>query len=115
MDKNDLQKSSAKGFEISDANARAIGWGTVACIVFAIFLHWIVITWFTHLKAQSASREKPGPLPAAPTDYRAPADFRALPEAEARKTLQSYHWIDPQKGIVRIPIDQAIKRMSHEK
>jgi hypothetical protein len=62
--------------------------------------------------------------PATPADFRQPAestspalqanpqehlaDFRASEDAE----LQSYGWVDRQRGIVRIPIEHAIDLIS---
>jgi len=38
------------------------------------------------------------------------ARFRAAEEAE----MTSYGWVDRDKGIVRIPIDQAMAKVAHE-
>ena len=54
--------------------------------------------------AQAAGREPPEPrLQARPA-----ADVTAR-RAEERETLASYGWVDERKGVVRIPIEEAMR------
>jgi len=54
--------------------------------------------------AQAAGREAPEPrLQARPAD-----DVIAL-RAEEREALTGYGWVDEQKGVVRIPVEEAMR------
>jgi len=38
------------------------------------------------------------------------ADYRRF-RAEEEQKLDGYHWVDKQKGVVRVPIEQAMKKL----
>jgi hypothetical protein len=104
--------------EESDVNIRAIlGFG-LGLIVTAVAIHllvWLLFQYFTEQSAAhvspeyplaigSESRQPPEPrLQTAPRD-----DLRAL-RAHEDELLTSYGWIDKPAGIVRIPIDEAMR------
>jgi hypothetical protein len=93
-------------------------WLYVAIIVVALLM-WGLLHYFDKRKAQ----EEPPPSPLAP-EVRAPPeprlqgapgsvsspaeDIRRFREQEGQM-LNSYGWIDQQRGIIRIPIEQAKK------
>ena len=106
------------GYEHSDVNIRAIlafGAGLVAVAIVVHVLVWVLYRFF---EAQ-ASRPTPVEYPlAAQQESRLPPeprlqtnpreDLRLLRDAEA-ETLSSYGWVDRNAGVVRIPIDDAIR------
>ena len=104
--------------EGSDVDVRAIlGFGA-GLIVAAVVIHlivWLLFLYFSGaattrdtvdfpLAAGQATRVPPEPrLQTTPRD-----DLRAL-KAREEEILGSYSWVDRPNGIVRIPIDEAMK------
>jgi hypothetical protein len=105
-------------YEKRDVNARAILWVGVAIIISAVVIHFAVWGVFDFFSAREAhkgkppatlvntKRQQPPQRPRLQTD--APAD---LQELRARETaaLESYGWVDRQKGIVHIPVERAME------
>jgi hypothetical protein len=104
--------------EGSDVNVRAIlgfGGGLVVAAVVIHFLVWLLFLYFSGaaatrdtaafpLAAGQATRVPPEPrLQTTPRE-----DLRAL-KAREEEILGSYGWVDKTTGVVRIPIDEAIK------
>jgi hypothetical protein len=98
-------------------------WLSVAIIVVALLM-WGLLHYFAKRKAQEAPppsplapevRVPPEPrLQGAPGSVSSPAeDIRRFREQEDQM-LNSYGWIDQQRGIIRIPIEQA-KKMIEQK
>jgi len=98
-------------------------WLSVAVIVVALLM-WGLLHYFDKRKAQEAPppsplapevRVPPEPrLQGAPGSVSSPAeDIRRFREQEDQM-LNSYGWIDQQRGIIRIPIEQA-KKMIEQK
>ncbi len=94
---------------VTDVHARAVS--TTAILVLVVIgivlgvCHWLLGTW--HAYANAGNRPLDAP-PMAPMLESAPQDDRARYTAEKEKLLQSYGWIDRQRGIARIPIDRAM-------
>src|SRR4029453_4064867 len=93
-------------------------WLSVAVMVVALLM-WGLLHYFDKRKAQEAPppsplapevRVPPEPrLQGAPGSVSSPAaDIRRFREQEDQM-LNSYGWIDQQRGIIRIPIEQAKK------
>jgi hypothetical protein len=93
-------------------------WLSVAVVVVALLM-WGLLHYFDKRKAQEAPppsplapevRVPPEPrLQGAPGSVKSPAeDIRRFREQEDQM-LNSYGWIDQQRGIIRIPIEQAKK------
>lgn len=121
--------------ESTDVNVRALLWFVAIFIVFAAVTHlalWLLFKFFVQLEKGDAgppltaiSRPGDAGIPATPRlrpfptrdaqgqvlppNRNTPAtDLRDLRAAEER-VLRNYGWVDRQKGIVRIPIDEAKK------
>lgn len=103
-------------YERKDVNAWAIFWIGVVMIVAAVIIHtavWWLFDAFDRHEAQKGrppatlvQRQRPAPPePRLQTD--APADLSGLRTTENNE-LESYGWVDQQKGIVHIPIEQAM-------
>ena len=104
--------------EDSDVNVRAIlgvGGGMIVVSVVIAALVWALFAvlskretrdTLTEFPLASGQAQRLPPEPRLQTDPR--EDLRALRQAEDN-ALQSYGWVDKNGGVVRIPIDQAMK------
>lgn len=122
--------------EKSDVSVRALMMFIAIFVVFAFVTHiaiWLLFKGFVRIER----RRQPGPVTemARPADVAIPkntpllqpfehngpdgkpvlpyqntpvTDLAAMRESEQR-ALTTYGWVDPEKGIVRIPIDEAMK------
>jgi len=123
--------------EKSDVDARALMWFAVIFVIFAVVTHfalWILFKFFV----RTERRQSTAPLTemARPADMNVPAEPRLQPfptkaptgrvlppyattpvtdmaqmRAAEDRVLQSYGWVDPQKGIAHIPIEEAKKKL----
>ena len=104
--------------ETSDVNIRAIlgfGAGLIVAAVGIHFVVWLLFGYFSSREAQQAPPEYPLAVsqgertPPEPRLQIAPReDLREL-RAREDAVLGSYGWVDRNRGIVRIPIDEAIR------
>ena len=112
------QNNSEVHHEGSDVNVRAIlGFGA-GLLVAAVLIHFIVWLLFLYLSGRDATRDAADYPLAAGQATRVPPeprlqttpreDLRAL-RAREEEILSSYGWVDKTTGIVRIPIDEAMK------
>ncbi len=101
----------------SDIDIRSIFKFTVALIAVAVLVQVLMWAMFGQLNESQARLDpqlsplapKARQLPAEPRLQRTPvADLQAIRKVE-QDTLTSYGWVDEQKGVVRIPIDVAMK------
>jgi hypothetical protein len=87
-------------------------------IVVAVVVHvalWVVL----EVLEKREAKMDPKPSPMFQKDQRAPGPQLQVNEAQDYKKfldseheiLNSYGWVDAQKGVVRIPITEAIKRV----
>jgi hypothetical protein len=111
-------ESAAKQREDSDVNVRAIlGFGA-GLIVTALAIHLMVWLLFQYFNGREAARVVPEyplaigeatrlpPEPRLQTNPR--GDLRALRTHED-DLLNNYGWVDKPAGIVRIPIEEAMR------
>ena len=104
--------------ETSDVNLRAIFGFLIALTVAAVVINvlvWLLFTYFGVREARQGTPDYPlasrqeNRLPPEPRLQTQPReDLRQLREHEDEQ-LTSYGWVDKNAGIVRIPIDQAMK------
>jgi hypothetical protein len=110
--------NAAVHHEESDVDIRAIlGFGA-ALVVVAVVIHLLTYVLFRYLESREGRRVTPEyPLAAAQANRVPPEprlqtdpreDLRELREKED-EMLGSYGWVDKNAGVVRIPIDEAIK------
>jgi hypothetical protein len=109
--------------EQSDISVRGVSkfgvWILVGVFV-SLGLMWLL---FNRLESREQAREVPPPPMAKANPRKAPpeprleedpvkslADFRAAEEAR----IHSYAWIDPDKGIVQLPIERAMELVAKE-
>jgi hypothetical protein len=122
--------------EKSDVSIRAVLWVIVIFIVFGIVAQialWLLYRRFARMERlrntapltamqrpadmsvpqnqpllQPFPRKLPGGAVQTPTSDTPVTDLADMRAAEQR-VLTSYGWVDPQKGVVHIPIDEAMK------
>src|SRR5689334_17577907 len=121
--------------EESDVNVRALLWFVVIFIAFAAVTHFalfLMYKFFVQLERGNANAPltslarpaemdvpqtprlqpfpvKTGTQPIPPYSSTPVVDMEEMRTHE-QQVLQSYGWIDPQKGIVHIPIEEAKKQ-----
>lgn len=115
MEENKLQSGDV---DVRSVNKFVIG--LVTGIIGAALLMWFLFDRY----AASAERTSPKPDPMALTDPR-----KEPPEPRLQKTpvidlkqfragedevLHSYGWVDPAKGVVRIPVERAMELVAKE-
>lgn len=110
-------------YERRDANARAILYLGVAFIVIAIILHFAVgLVWKEFAGDEREQNFAPSTLINGNQFARPPqpqlqvsdeADMERL-RATQEQELNSYGWIDRERGVVRIPIEQAMKTIAQK-
>jgi hypothetical protein len=118
-DEHDLpERNPSVAFEPTEEDVKAVsgfGIGLAIGIVVVVFAMWGLFEWFYAREDRAypavtpaVASEKPQ-LPPEPRLQAVPRiDLRSLHEGEDQ-ILTGYAWVDPGHGIVRIPIDQAIK------
>jgi hypothetical protein len=104
--------------ETSDVNIRAIlgfGAGLVVAAAIIHLLIWLLFGFFQSREAQSATRQFPlaaeqqnrlPPEPRLQTDPR--GEMRDLRQRD-ETVLRSYGWVNKDAGVVRLPIEDAMK------
>jgi hypothetical protein len=121
--KHDLEQPPVPpvGFERTDVDAWAIGKFGIALVLICVASMAMLLFVFHYFIA----REGPPPPKAFsnPANVRRPAGTvleetpvvdLARERAAEDKILNSYGWVDKDKGIVRVPIDQAIDMLAQK-
>jgi hypothetical protein len=98
------------GHETSDVNIWAIGKFGIALVVITVISIGLLIgvfRYFQSIQTEGAAVDPVKVFPNPRLQSHPVTDLREVRETED-KLLHGYGWVDPQKGIARIPIDQAI-------
>jgi hypothetical protein len=103
--------------EAGDVNARAVtraGLSLAALIVIFLFGLWGVFEYLRNRVTEMAEPMSPSAMinaqkqpPEPRLQAHAARDMRQM-RADEDKLLHQYAWLDPDKGIVRIPVDRAM-------
>jgi hypothetical protein len=106
--------------EESDINIsglfKAVAWLTVSAVVIQVVV-WFMLAYFRSRAATTEQIQYPlavgqedrlPPLPRLQVEPRQDLDIYLASEQEL---LQGYRWIDKDAGVVRIPIEQAMKQV----
>ena len=104
-------QSHPNAVERSDADARlltALALGVAAFLIAAPFLIWAIYPAAPHLGRIPSAL----PQPPAPRLQTAPKDDLERLHASENQRLNSFGWIDRDKQIARIPIEDAMKLLS---
>jgi hypothetical protein len=108
-------KSIETGHELSDLSPKNMAIFGVALAVMILIVLWVCYELFQHYSTVSMKTEVP-PSPLSYTREPTPEphllvvpgqELKAMRAAED-SLLNSYAWVDKEKGIVRIPIQRAI-------
>jgi len=112
-----MEENPTVHHETTDVNIRAIfvfGAGLIVSTVIISFAVWVLFKYFDAREAQRVAPE----YPLAATEQRQPPEPRLQTNpredlqqlrAEEEQILASYGWVDRNAGVVRIPIDEAMK------
>jgi hypothetical protein len=87
----------------------------VALVYAGILMLLAISCWALIAAYPSALRDVDRTLrivPPGPRLQTDPQDDMKRFRAEEEKWLNTYHWIDKQKGIVHIPIEEAMKKLA---
>jgi hypothetical protein len=104
--------------ETTDVNISGILLFGVGLIVSAVLIYFVVWVLFKYFEAREARRVAPEYPLAATQEVRLPPEPRLQTNprgdlqdlrAQEDQILNSYGWIDKNTGVVRIPIDEAMK------
>jgi hypothetical protein len=116
MDENS-QHTPGAGHEETDINVRVVGKFAAALVLVAVAALFLLFGLFRYLvsreggppagRSQVAASEPAQAFPQPQLQEHEVLDLKAIRAAEDR-VLNSYTWMDPEKGVVRIPIDRAM-------
>ena len=99
------------GFEESDVNVIAVGKFGIALLLVTILAMALLVGVFNYFKASEGGEAitvDPAKVFPQPQLEKTPIpDLKAIHDAEDQ-VLNTYGWVDQQKGVVRIPIAQAM-------
>jgi len=106
MEENNQHRS---GHEETDVNPWAVGKFAIALAVVCVLSLALLFGLFRYFLSQEGGKaDEAIKLPVQPRLETTPAlDLKAIRDAEDQ-ALNSYGWVDQQKGVVRVPIDRAI-------
>jgi hypothetical protein len=128
------------GHEVSDVRVAGIAWFIVGLAIAVVFIGWLMTALFNSLEGQEKRAEiesRPSPfaaqrpkLPPEPRLQLAPESEQQISEKsppniqtqhplqemealrrEWKSELDHYGWVDEKNGIVRIPIEEAKRRL----
>lgn len=113
MAENNPRLPEEPGYETGDVNAWAVGKFALALIAIVVLSLGLLVGLFKYFQTRDQAKpvvetQDPHQLFPEPRLQRAPIpDLQAVRAGEDR-VLSSYGWVDPQRGVVHIPIDVAI-------
>jgi hypothetical protein len=110
------EPTSQKGYEVSDARFHAIMWGGGALVILMILAFVLMYVLLGHFESRQQAIATPPspllegrPLPPQPRLQVTPEiDLKTL-RAKEDSLLNSYGWVSKEAGVVRIPVDRAMK------
>ena len=116
MDENN-QHNRRAGHEETDINVWAVGKFAVGLMLVAVAALFLLFGLFRYLlsraggppsgRSQVAASEPAKAFPQPQLQQSEVLDLKAVRAAEDQ-VLNGYAWVDPEKGVVRIPIDRAM-------
>jgi len=116
VEANVPSKSPDAGHELSDLSPKKIALCAIAltltiiaalAVTYALFQHFLSVATKTEAVPSPLSYTRE-PTPEPHLLVNPGQDLKTM-RAEEDKILNSYDWVDREKGIVRIPIDRAIE------
>jgi hypothetical protein len=119
---SDTEPSANSGYETSDVNpGTLLAWvGLLAAVlVLSVVAAWVLFGVF----AERAVRRDPKVSPLAPAESQVPPEPRLLVKEhddlvvvrkQEEALLDTYGWVDKERGIVRIPVARAMDLVAKE-
>jgi len=111
-----MDEAKVRRHETRDLSIRAIALFAVGLAVFGGISHLLLTRLFGTFAAREARRDSPPPplrgVRVVPPEPRLEVNHGVLLGELRRREeeeLKSYGWVDREQGIVRIPIDRAMK------
>ena len=107
-----VEDNPQTAYEQSDWPVGTIGLVLAAVFIILVISPFVMIAEFPTTPADvSRALTVEPPQPRLQTD---PSEDFVRFRADEEKRLNSYYWIDQKKGIVHIPIEQAMKEIAEE-
>jgi hypothetical protein len=107
-----IQNNPDTDYEQSDFPIGAIGLALLGIFVFLVIAPFVLMAAFP--RAASDVSRAPTVEPPAPRLQIDPSEDLGQFRAKEQKQLDTYYWIDKQKGVVHIPIEQAMKKLAEQ-
>jgi hypothetical protein len=127
---NHTPHSPNKGYETRDVKVGALGKWLLVLALVIVGTYALTVGLFRFFSGREAAKDvaagaaPPASAQPAPADEQlkwpepriqaAPADDMARLRAEHEAVLRSYAWVDREAGVVRVPIDVAMKLVLEE-
>ncbi len=119
---SDTESPANSGYETTDVNpGTLLAW--VGLLAAVIVLSVVAALVFFDVFAEQAARRDPKVSPLAPAVSQTPPEPRLIVKEheglvvarkEEEKLLDTYGWIDKDRGIVRVPIARAMELVAKE-
>ena len=107
-----VEDNPKTAFEKSDWPLGIVGWVLVGTFIFLVIAPFVLIGAFPRAVSDvSRALTVEPPQPRLQTD---PSVDLTKFLADEDKRLNTYYWIDKKKGIVHIPIEQAMQELAKE-
>ena len=107
-----VEDNPKTAFEKSDWPLGIVGWVLVGTFIFLVIAPFVLIGAFPRAVSDvSRALTVEPPQPRLQTD---PSEDLARFLVDEDKRLNTYYWIDKEKGIVHIPIEQAMQELAEE-
>jgi hypothetical protein len=104
-----LELGPKTAFEPTDWSIAPVAWVYIGAVILLVVSSLVLIAAYPHaLPDVGRTLRIAPPGPRLQTD--AEADLQRF-RAEEDKRVNSYYWIDKEKGSVHIPIDEAMKKL----
>jgi hypothetical protein len=103
------------GHETTDVNIWAIGKFAIGLVIITLLSVFLLIGLFKFFETRDGQEARTmDPVKSFPTPTLLPDEPKVLGSFKAGedKQLSSYGWVDQSKGIVRIPVDQALEAVA---
>lgn len=107
----------ARGHEPDRPSLRGIAVAALAilaAILLGVLLAYVLVNTLTPERGQTPPAA-PAPIPGAPLLQATPAADRAAFDQEKQRLLHEYAWVDRARGIVRVPIEQAMSLLVQQR
>jgi hypothetical protein len=119
MAENNPRLPEQAGHETGDVNVWAVGKFAIALIAIVGLSLCLLVGLFKYFQTRDQAKpvvytEDPNQFFPVPRLQRTPIPDLKVVRAEEDRLLNGYGWVDPQRGVVRIPIDVAIDALARK-